>query len=209
MADPITGIYNSTDLGGALLTGRNTTSRACINTCGGIGDVFNVTSWNGAALGTQWTAVCGIETTPYTVKDDRVGGTGPVTYTSSFNGGTFNLNPGPWGSGSGTLNTTLVISTVQFVMIGGVSTPVASRANVTSSGMFEGGCTLTFVIANGIGVGETPMIRPAAYPPFIDTSCEPTRIYGTWGDVSQITMSIDCGTPAESQSWGAVKSLYR
>jgi hypothetical protein len=208
-ATPIAGVYNSTDLGGALLTGRASTSRACVNTCGGIGDVFNVASWDGATLGTQWTVVCGIESTPYTVNDGRVNGTGPVTYTSTFNGGAFNFNPGPWGSGSGTLNTTLVITTVQYVNINGVSTPVASRANVQTSGTFDEGCTLTFAIANGIGVGETPMVKPATYPAFIDTDCQPTRIYGTWGDVGQITMSIDCATPTHRSTWGAIKNFYR
>ncbi len=208
-AVPVTGVYNSTDLGGALLTGRGSTSRACVNTCGGIGDVINAESWNTVALATQWYVHCPTEATAYTVNDQRVNGTGPVTYTSTFSGGSFSFAPGPWGSGTGTLNSTLVISTVQFINIGGNSTPVASRANIQSSGLFAGGCNLTFAIANGIGAGETPMVKPVTYPPFLDTSCNPTRIYGTWGDVSQITLMIDCATAARHSSWGSLKTRYR
>ncbi len=49
-AIPVPGTYNSTDLGGSLLPGRGSTSRACLHTCGGVGDVFNVLSWDGAEL---------------------------------------------------------------------------------------------------------------------------------------------------------------
>jgi hypothetical protein len=208
-AVPIGGIYNSTDLGGALLLGRGATSRACVNSCGGVGDVFNVASWNGVTLGTQWTVACGTELGPFSVVDGRVGGTGPVTYTSNFTGGTFTFQPGPWGSGSGTLGNTLIISTVQYVNIGGNSTPVASRANIQCNGQFTNGCALTFAIANGIGVGETPLVKPPTYPTFIDTACLPTRIYGTWGDVSQITMMIDCVTSSHRSAWGTLKAMYR
>ncbi len=213
-AIPVPGTYNSTDLGGSLLPGRASTSRACLHTCGGVGDVFNVLSWNGTTLQTQWFVQCGIETTPYTVVDNRVGGTGTVVYTSTFNGGNFNFNPGPWGSGAGTLGATTVISTVQFVNIGGVSTAVASRANINASGIFDYGCVLTFVIANGIGVGETDApppsnVLPPTYPRFLDTSCAAMRIYGSWGDVGQITMNIGCATPVRSSTWGAVKTIYR
>lgn len=208
-AAPINGIYNSTDLGGALLTGRGSTSRACVNSCGGVGDVMNAESWNGSILAGQWYVHCPTEPGTFSVNDQRVAGTGPVTYTSTFTGGSFWFAPGPWGSGTGTLNTTLAITTVQFVNIGGTSTPVASRANIQTAGMFVGGCQLTFAIANGAGVGETPMVKPATYPPFLDTGCAATRVYGSWGDIGQITMAIDCATPAQRSSWGALKTLYR
>jgi hypothetical protein len=211
---PAPGIYNSTDLGGALLLGRGSTSRACLHSCGGVNDVFNVASWDGSALATQWWVNCGIEATAYLVNDQRVGGVGPITYTSTFNGGAFWFGPGPWVGGSGTLGTSYITTVVQYILVGGVSTPVSSRANIQTSGVFDDGqCILTFAISNGIGVGETDApsnnIKPATYPDFIDTSCLPTRIYGSWGDLSQITMMIDCPTPVDRSTWGKIKTIYR
>jgi hypothetical protein len=214
-AVPIPGTYASIDNDGTLLTGRSATSRACVHTCGGQGDVFNVRSWDGSALGTQWYAQCGVEPSFYTVIDSRVDGTGTVTYNSTFVGGSIWFGPGEWGSGTGTLNTTYIVSTVWFVKIGGVSTPVSSRANITSSGTFtEGNCSLDFIIANGTGVGETDApppanVKPATYPTFMDLSCNPTRIWGNWGDVTEILLMIHCATPARPHTWGALRRIYR
>ncbi|HVP38406.1 MAG TPA: hypothetical protein VMS93_04405 [Candidatus Saccharimonadales bacterium] len=215
LAVPIPGLYNSTDLGGSLLLGRSATSWALVHGNFGVGDVFNVQSWNGTALGTQWHAECGQEPNAYTVTDNRVGGVGPVIYSSTFNGGSIWFAPGPWGSGSGALGTTYVVTTVQFVLVGGVSTAVSSRANIQSSGTFtDGGCTLTFVIANGTGVGQTDApppfnVKPATYPAFMDLVCAPSRIYGSWGDLSQITLMIRCTVPAKPPTWGSIRRIYR
>jgi uncharacterized RDD family membrane protein YckC len=211
---PTPGLYNSTDLGGALLLGRGVTSRACVHTCGGVGDVFNVSSWDGTTLATQWWAKCGIENTAFSVTDQRIGGVGPVLYSSTFTGGSFWFGAGPWGGGGGTLGATYILTTVQYILISGVSTPVASRVNIQTSGVFDDGkCILTFAISNGIGVGETDApvnnIKPATYPDFMDTGCLPTRIYGSWGDLSQITMMIECPTPVSPSTWGKIKTLYR
>jgi len=212
---PVPGIYNSIDIGGGLLLGHSSTSRACVHTCYGVGDVFNVQSWDGTTLATQWYAKCGQELTPFTVTDNRVAGTGTVVYNSTFTGGTIWFAPGAWGTGTGTLTTTYIVTTVEYVNIGGVSTPVSSRANIQSAGTFtEGNCTLTFLIANGYGVGETDAtppynVKPATYPNFMDTSCGTTRVYGSWGDISEITLMIECATPTKLHTWGAVRKLYR
>jgi hypothetical protein len=136
-----------------------------------------------------------------------------------FNGGTFTLLPGswPWGDGTGTLGTTSLFTTVQYMMIGGVSTPVASVVNGTASGTFPNGCALGFVIANGAGAGETSSLdptltKPATFPSFTDGSCSPAAAnaqFGTWGSILTITLRIDCSTPALTPTWGALKSLYR
>jgi hypothetical protein len=216
-AAPVTGTYVSTDLGGSLLTGRASTWRSGINS--GLPHVLHGQSWNGAALGTQWDMSCAVENVAFTVQDNRVGGVGTVVYTSNFHGGTMTLYAGgwPWGDGTATLNTTTIITTVQFVLIGGVSTPVASVANGNTSGLFGNGCRLQFVIANGTGVGETTSLnpaitKPADYPSFQDGSCAaapPAQQFGTWGSVITITMSIDCTVPVEDVPWGAVKRIYR
>jgi hypothetical protein len=216
-AAPVTGIYTSTDLGGQLLTGRDSTWRSGINS--GLPHVMHAQSWDGATLGTQWELNCATENANFAVQDNRVGGVGTIVYTSTFTGGTFTLfnTGGPWGDGTATLNTTTVITTVQYINIGGNSTPVAAVANGNTSGSFANGCALVFGIGNGVGVGETtslnPLItKPADYPVFYDGTCSPAAAnaqFGTWGTAITITMGIQCPTPAEGSSWGRLKSLYR
>jgi hypothetical protein len=159
LADPIAGLYNSTDLGGQLLTGRAATWRSGINS--GFPHVLHAQSWDGAALGAQWEISCPTSTT-MSVQDNRIGGVGTIVYTSIFNGGTFAFFAGgwPWGDGNGTLGAMTVITTVQHIMIGGNSTPLA-RCNNSTSGTFDNGCTLVFAIGNGVGAGETTSLNPA------------------------------------------------
>ena len=212
LADPIPGLYNSTDLGGQLLTGRASTWRPGINS--GLPHVLHAQSWDSATLGTQWDVSCAIETTPFGVQDNRIAGTGTVVSTSTFQGGTLTLYPGawPWGDGTATLGTTTLISTVQFVN----NVPVASVVNGNTSGEFTNGCNLVFAIANGSGVGETtslnPLItKPATFPTFLDGTCAlagPLVQFGTWGTTLTQTMAIDCGAlPVEPSTWSAVKGL--
>ena len=93
---------------------------------------------------------------------------------------------------------------------------MAAVVNGNTSGVFAGGCNLTFVIANGFGVGETTSLdpgitKPADYPTFLDGSCGPApanQQFGSWGSVITITMQIECPVPAENRSWGAIKSRY-
>lgn len=215
-ASPINGIYTSTDIGGQLFTGRASTWRSGINS--GFPHVFHIQSWDGVSLGTQYDISCG-QSTSMSVVDNRVAGVGTIVYTSTYTGGTFTFLSGawPWGDGTGTLGTTSLVTTVQYVMIAGNSTPVAAVVNGNSSGAFLGGCALTFAIANGDGVGETTSLNPAiakpsAYPSFLDGSCalaSPTAQFGTWGNVRTITFMIDCATPTRPSTWGQVKSIYR
>jgi len=211
-AGPITGIYNSTDMGGAFLTGRASTWRPGVNS--GLPHVIHAQSWNGSALGTQWDISCAVESVNFLVQDNRVGGVGTIVYTSAFQGGTLTLYAGwPWGDGVATLGTTTMITTVQYILIGGVSTPVASVVNGNTSGTFAPGCTLTFLIGNGSGVGETPYLaKPADYPVFLDATCGPAASnlqYGTWGNVITITLGIYCPVGVDESTWGAIKELYK
>jgi hypothetical protein len=216
-ATPNAGTYTTTDLGGQMLNGRASTSRTGINS--GLPHVLHAQSWTGTTLGTQWELRCAVENNPFGIVDNRVNGTGAVIYTSSFTGGQFELfnTGGAWGDGVANLGTTSVISTVQFVNINNVSTPVASVVNAQTSGDFGGGCTLTFVISNGYGVGETTsldvsIVKPADYPTFLDAACGPAAAnqqFGTWGATVTSTMRIDCVVPADPTSWGKIKSVYR
>lgn len=213
LSAPIGGTYNSTDLGGQLLTGRGSTWRPGVNS--GFPHVSHAQSWNGSGLGTQWEISCPSASSYVSVVDNRVGGIGTIVYTTNYSGGTFTFFPGgwPWGDGNGTLNTTSEITTVQYILISGVSTPVASRSNINTSGTFSDGCTLGFAIANGVGVCETPVCtKPANYPAFLDGTCNPassTAQFGAWGDVMAISMNIGCVTPTKPSTWGKVKTLYR
>ena len=216
-ATPVPGTYKSTDLGGTLLTGRASTWRPGINS--GLPHVLHAQSWDETSLGTQWEISCPIEDTEFTVEDNRVDGEGTIVYTSHFEGGTLTLFPvgEPWGDGTATLATTTLITTVQYMMIGGVSTPVASVINGNASGVFASGCNLTFAIGNGVGVGETtsydPSItKPADYPTFLDDTCGPApadQQFGSWGTVITITMRIDCPVPSQETTWGTIKATYR
>ncbi|MBM4129466.1 hypothetical protein FJ250_00340 [bacterium] len=212
-ADPVTGTYTSTDLGGQLLTGRASTWRPGVNS--GLPHVLHGQSWDGSTLGTQWDMSCAVANNPFVVQDNRVGGIGTIVYTSTFTGGTMTFFAGgsAWGDGTATLNTTTLVSTVVYTMIGGVSTPVASVVNGNTSGVFTNGCLLTFAIANGTGVGETPWASiPSTYPAFLDATCNPaspSAQFGTWGNVITITMDINCAVSEETSSWGAVKGLFR
>jgi hypothetical protein len=217
LAAPVNGIYTSTDLGGQLLTGRASTWRPGINS--GLPHVLHAQSWDGSTLGTQWEISCPTENVNFLVQDNRVNGTGTIVYTSTFTGGTFTLSPGawPWGDGTGTLTTTSLVTTVQYMLISNVSTPVASVVNGNTAGTFQGGCALTFAIGNGTGVGETTSLnpaitKPATYPTFLDGSCAlagPSQQFGSWGNVITITLGITCPVAADPTAWGNVKNLYR
>jgi len=217
------GTYTTTDLGGRLLTGRASTWRPGINS--GLPNVLHAQSWNGSTLGAQWELRCPVENSAIGVVDNRVGGVGTVVYTSTFTGGQLELfsTGEAWGDGVADLGTTIVISTVQFINIANVSTPVASVLNASTSGQFGQPtlcgrhCVLTFVVSNGVGVGETTSLdlsitRPATYPDFLDASCLAApggQQFGTWGNTLTTTMRIDCTTSTTAATWGKVKSQYR
>ncbi|MBK6898415.1 MAG: hypothetical protein IPH09_03850 [bacterium] len=215
-ADPVAGLYTSTDLGGQLLTGRAATWRSGINS--GFPHVLHAQSWDGAALGTQWEISCPTSSS-MSVQDNRISGVGTIVYTSTYSGGTFNFFAGgfPWGDGSGTLSAMTVITTVQYVMISGNSTPVAAVVNGNTSGTFANGCTLVFAIGNGVGAGETTSLnpaitKPAGYPTFLDGTCSPASAgqqFGTWGSVITLTLQIDCAVANEAGNWSSIKATYR
>jgi hypothetical protein len=218
LATPIPGTYTSILRPPAhpgVLIGRVTVARQFPNS--GNPKVFLGQSWNGSTLGTQWEIRCGVETTsqtPDSSQFNKVTGTGWITYHQTFLGGTFALyedSTVAWGSGSGTLNTTSIISQVFFLNF----FPMSSSFTGVTTGRFEIGCTLDFAMANGFGVGETPyVLKPASYPIFLAPNCAPADAnhqWGTWGDTNDITVRInaDCATPAGHSTWGTIKTLYR
>jgi hypothetical protein len=222
IADPIPGTYTSALRPGAspgVQIGHMSVSRQYPNS--GNPKVFHGQSWDGTALGAQWEFRCGVETTltppAYGPGFNFVTMTGLVTYSQAFSGGTFSLYANPavsWGSGSGTLNSTSVVS--QIYLVNGM--PVSSSFTGMTTGQFDIGCTLTFAMGNGYGMGETSdpayMTKPATYPTFLAADCSPadaSHQFGAWGDVNDIVITInaDCMVSTRHSTWGTIKSIYR
>lgn len=221
-ADPNPGTYTSALRPGAhpgVQLGHISASRQFPNS--GNPKIFNGQSWDGVSLGAQWEFRCGVETTSvppvFGPGFNFTTMTGYVTYNQTFAGGTFSLYADPavgWGSGTGTLNTTSV--TTQVYLTNGV--PVSSSFTGVTTGQFDIGCTLTFAMGNGFGVGETSdppvLTKPTTYPAFLAADCTPADAlhqFGVWGDVNDVIIQInaDCATPTKSSTWGSIKTLYR
>lgn len=214
---PTNGTYKSTDLGGLMLQGRYTESWNPSKLM--VGNTLNEASWNGAALATQWYWSCPyIVAAPALVYDGVVGGNGIRVWSVVYNGGTGWLDgAGPWqnvGDPEPSYGITIDTwaATIQETYSGGVL--VGSVRTHNASGTFVGfneSC-LALVISNtemlGPFAGE---MVPPNFPDFIDQNCIVTGVTGEWGDVENITFTIDsCETVGtEEATWGQVKSLYR
>jgi hypothetical protein len=213
---PLDGNYDSTDLGGAVYTGRYTEGWDAAGSPTQSGTTLNAESWDETNLGTQWRYWCGTEVADGIVISDGVdaNGNGNRTYLKTFVGGYIWLaGDGPWANGDpdypGTIDTYAEIEIVTFV--NWVST--AAVTNVQSTAHFDNYTDecMTFYIGNGSRVATTENgdPTPADYPDLLDTSCDPTRTEGAFWDFFTITLSISgCTTPVNETTWGAVKSMY-
>jgi hypothetical protein len=209
---PVQGTYKSPDLGGTVTYGRYAISRPCAQPCGGVGDVALMQSWDGTSLGSVWYASCAKAPVAYSL---TINGIGSLVYARTFVGGTFHLEPGVWGSGNCTLDTTRITTTI--AMSGG--NPQSARENISTSGVFEGGvCRLTYFSANGYSTlggigGDTGWpqnnVKTALYPAFLGATCAAGPVYGSWGAVNKIDFRIDCTSPTKPATWGTVRNLYR
>ncbi len=213
VAAPTPGTYNTPSLGGTMLEGRATNSWSMpANGAMGMNDVWNSMSWDGSLLGTEWKFQCATSPAMHAVVDNRIAGTGTVIITAAYDGGTFFMSKdGPWGDGlgddTGTLSGTTIITTLQYVS----NVLVDGRENISASGIFdEDGCFLTFLLTNGIRVGDTTMgPKPMGYPGFLAPDCSPTRTDGSWSDIVDVSVRIDCPVSVEESTWGRIKSNYR
>ncbi|MFQ5511190.1 MAG: hypothetical protein ACE5EO_05010 [Candidatus Krumholzibacteriia bacterium] len=213
---PLNGSYTSTDLGGAILTGRYAESWA---TAGGmlqVDNTLNKQSWDGATLGTQWQMTCpSVSATPVLLFSTvDVNGNGQETYRITWTGGSLELSgTGPWGnlepSYTALFTSFVTITTVSFQSHQVVSVISNTQISATFVG-FDDAC-VTFAITNLAQFGSTdtgPV--PPGYPGFLDpNSCLATRTFGSWGSVTSITMTIaGCTIPVEELTWGSIKALY-
>jgi hypothetical protein len=146
-------------------------------------------------------------------------GTGYIKYETHYGGGVLWLAAtGPWGDGSENYTCSvspvgmLVTVTHQYVM----GTRIAAVSDITIGGVFDNysNC-FTYTLSNAAidDHGPTP---PGDYPEFQDENCDTgTSVYGAWGSVDDITMSIysptdiECTIPVHDTSWGQIKSMYR
>ena len=212
---PLVGTYKT--LLGTILPGRAVESMPCDLCEGVIGNLVMADSWNGVALGTNWTVSCPqIASSPVLVYEGVVGGNGQRIYQTAYGGGSLWLSGvGAWGGGdpfyAGNLTAFTVIATKQYV--GGQLVGVVSNINLT--GTFDGftNC-FTRAISNAEFVGATrgaPM-QPGPFPAFLGPSdCAQSGAHGTYWDVHDVTLSIlgACQTPVRKSTWGLVKTLYR
>ncbi len=210
-AEPVSGVFNSTDLGGQFLTGRYSNWRP--KSTQGTPRVLHMQSWDGAALGTQWDITCPLSATDFATVDNRVGGVGTVVYTLNMSGGTFTLAAGgwPWGDGLGTLGVTVFRTTETYALVSGTATLISTVNSGNTYGSFVNDCALELSWTGGIQVNETPYAtKPTTYPSFIGSTCAAaTALYGEWGGITAMTLLIDCPIATDESTWGAIKQLYR
>lgn len=217
-AAPLPGTYQSTDLGGSVLTGRYTEGWDAGGGAMNAGTTQNCQSWNGSALGTQWKYTCGTQASDAVLVLDAVDGfgNGNRTWKVTYTGGTFWLaGTGPWANGDaaypGHFDAYAEYETVQYV--GGVA--VAAVTNLQTTAHFDAYpvTCVAFSIANGSRVGTTANgdVLPPNWPALLDASCGATRTQGAWWNMTSVTLSLQngCVTGANRSTWGALKSLYR
>jgi hypothetical protein len=215
---PAAGIYRTTDIGGSISTGRYTEGWTTGGAAMQPGTTLNAQSFNGSSLGTEWYYTCATELTPGVITSDNVDafGDGNRTYKKTFVGGTIWLSgTGPWAGGDasypGVIDSYIEYETIQYY--GG--TPVGAITNVQANAHFNGypETCMTFYVSNGTRVGGTDEggTKPAGYPDLLEAGCAPTAPYGAWWNMSSMTLTISrgCATPAQTSTWGALKTRYR
>jgi hypothetical protein len=213
---PISGDYQSTDLGGPVYLGRYSEAWNVGGSALDPGTTLNAESFDGADLGTQWRYWCSTVMAPPVLLVDNVdgNGNGNRTYMKTFIGGYIWLSgSGPWANGDpsypGTIDTYAEFETITYSNW----QPITAVTNVQATAHFDAypDQCMAFYIGNGSEVGSTDKgdTKPADFPDFLDIDCNPTRTNGAWWDFFTITLSIaGCTTPTEETSWGAVKALY-
>lgn len=213
---PLSGDYQSTDLGGPVHVGRYTEAWDAGGGAMSSGTVLNAESWDGAALGSQWRYWCATEASDAVLLSDFVNasGNGNRTYMKTFDGGFIWLaGDGPWANGDpdyyGVIDNYVEYETVTYS--GWV--PVAAVTNVQAVAHFNDypqQC-MSFYIGNGTRIATTDLgeTLPADYPGLLDTGCNATRVDGAAWDFTSVTLSIvDCAVGTEDSSWGAIKTMY-
>jgi hypothetical protein len=215
-AAPLSGSYQSTDLGGPVYVGRYTEGWAAGGGALSSGTTLNAESWDGMALASQWKYWCSTQTTPAVLLVNTVNGSGNGnrTYMSTFNGGYIWLSgSGPWANGDvdypGTIMNYAEFETITYSNW----VPIAAVTNVQAMAKFDAypGSCMTFYIGNGSRVSTTDLGDPvpANYPGFLDPGCNPSYSLGACWDFFSVTLTItDCSVGTEPATWGGIKSMF-
>lgn len=214
MAQPIPGVYKSTDLGGLMLPGRYSESWSAPSGRLFPGNTANKFSWDGLTLGTQWWMYCAqIFGAPVLLFSDVVGGNGVEIWQANYTGGICRLMAGgPWDGGSAPYlapyDKYQEIATITY--LGGSISAVTTNINLEATFIGFNDC-MSLSISNNVELGNTdsgPL--PTNYPVFLGMSCAPTATLGSWGDSSDFTLTIigNCTVAAHEKTWGSIKSLY-
>lgn len=215
---PLTGDYDSTDLGGVVYLGRYTEAWDGGGSGGALlgGTTLHAESWDGMALGAQWRYWCSTEASDAQLLVDMVNveGNGNRTYMKTFTGGYIWLSgTGPWANGDvdypGVIDAYTEFETITYSNW----VPIAAVTNVQATAHFDNypSQCMTFYIGNGTRAATTEIgeTLPVNYPDLLDPDCNATRTEGAAWDFTSITLSItSCTVGTEESSWGAIKSMY-
>lgn len=213
---PLNGTYKSEDLGGPVLAGRYTESWAGPGGRLALGNTTNKYSWDGATLGTQWWMYCAeISAAPILLFDGVDGsGNGQRIYQVTYNGGFCVLFTGPWTNGEASYfapyDSYTEIKTQTYVSFGVVGEVATVQVQASFTG-FNDDC-MALQIASSAEVGDTDSsAKPGDFPDFLEPGfCTGTRVHGTWGDHTGMTLDIfDCTIATEESTWGAIKAQYQ
>ncbi|HKQ56384.1 MAG TPA: hypothetical protein VJY35_00835 [Candidatus Eisenbacteria bacterium] len=188
--------------------------------------VFNIASWNGKTLGTQWVLQCGVQYMPADVKgalDSK--GNGVLMTTTVFEGGKFILyQEGPWGTTWGTLNGAIGTNKVVLTETYENMKLVKAEMIAVASGITKLGRVVRFEFNRCLAWGEVDEPK-FGYPAFLDGNCSATRNHGYWGDMGDVKVTIsrrvipvmgaestegsDGAALSPAATWGAMKIRYR
>ena len=188
-----------------------------------VGNTFNSIVWaaiynSGTYFDVQnglWTISCpSISIAPTELSDTRdLAGTGVVTWSSEYSGGSFNISlDGPWGHHEtdfpGHLSWFHV--TTDYHYENGIL--VRMTASISSIGKFEWYNNLCMAHDIHLEMEATTNDGPfpTDYPEFLDPACQlGVRTEGCWGTITSSTLVIDnCSVPNEEVTWGRLKKLY-
>lgn len=208
---PLAGTYKSTN--GDFHEGREGSSWSVGGGFLTAGGTLHGESWDGSTLGGDWKILCPTVTKVSLVLDLVSGGNGQRIYEFDYTGGIVELSgSGPWGNGdpsyTGIITNYTEFRTVQYS--GGVMVGSVSNHSVTANLQGYSQTCMTWGIGNGVWLGESPDPLPANYPDWRNSSCTSGPTTGHWGDLRDLTISINaCTVSTEQSTWGAVKSMYR
>lgn len=215
---PLDGTYKTQD--NDFLEGRYSIAWPGGNTYQDANNLLHAESWdsNNGALGSQWKIVC-----PYIVSVQMLyhvvpNPADPTSYVEgwlvTYAGGTVWLDgSGPWGGGdpSYTGNITSCVSTRGLTVTSGNVVALDMNQSMSADIVGYASDCVTFGIGNTAWLGDTAQQgpKPADFPAFLDSNCDPNGTAGHWGTATDLTITVQgCEVGTEETSWGAVKSLY-